>query len=75
MQENSNTEIPIDFANKFKDLGEEVKLFRDDFDRYLREQGKELTAKVKELQELLAKAEKTVKECVFFSVLQYYLHR
>ena len=70
MQKNSNAQIPIDFANKFKDLGEEVKLFRDDFDKYLKEQGKELTPKVKELQELLAKAEKTVKEWVFFSVLQ-----
>jgi hypothetical protein len=61
--ENTSTYIPIDFANKFKDLGEEVKAFRDDFDRYLIEQGKELTARVKELQRLLAEAEKTVKDC------------
>jgi len=60
---NKKIEIPMDYADKFKELGEQIKFFREDFDKYLKDQGKELTAKVKELQEKLKVAEDTAKRC------------
>ena len=63
-QKNEPIEIPMDYANEFKDLGERVKHFREDFDRYLEEQGQQLTARVIELQEKIKIAEDTARQCV-----------
>jgi len=61
--ENSNVGIPIDYANSFKELGDEIKGFREDFAIYLEQKGQELTELVKELQRKLDEAEKVVEAC------------
>ncbi len=63
-QENEKIEIPMDYADKFKELGEQIKFFRDDFDKYLKDQGKVLSDQVKDLQAKLKTAEDTAKKCV-----------
>jgi len=55
--------IPLNYADKFKVLGEQIKLFREDFDQYVKEQGTELTERVRELLEKLKAAEEIVREC------------
>jgi hypothetical protein len=61
--ESSNVAIPIDYANSFKELGDEIKGFREDFASYLEQKGQDLIAEVKRLQGLLDEAEKVVLEC------------
>jgi len=60
---NQPIEVPMGYADEFKELGERVKYFREDFDRYLTEQGQHLTASVIELQQKLRIAEDTARQC------------
>jgi hypothetical protein len=59
----TDTSIPMDYADRFKELGEHIKFFRDDFDKYLRDEGKKLTDLVASLQVQLKQAEDNVKQC------------
>ena len=61
LQENETTDVPMNYAEEFKDLGYKIKFFREDFDRYLKDEGKRLTEMVVELQEKLKIAEETAR--------------
>ena len=75
-QKNEPIEIPMDYANEFKDLGERVKHFQEDFDRYLEEQGQQLTARVIELQEKLKIAEERLDSAsCLLRVFDHYIDR
>jgi len=61
--ENTTTDVPMDYADEFKDLRDKIKFFRDDFDTYLEAEGKRLTEWVTELQGKLKEAEETARAC------------
>ena len=71
LQENETTDVPMDYAEEFKDLGYKIKFFREDFNRYLKDEGKRLTERVAELQEKLKIAEETARQCVLSNLLSF----
>ena len=61
--------IPSHYAEKFNALGEQIRLFREDFDQYVKKKGVELTEIVRELEEKLKAAEEIVKAYVLSNIV------